>query len=199
MTRRQTAWRFICLIGVVVVPALPRIWWINSHKIADDADGMTFEQQRQHWERELRDADQSRRDSVAFVYQAALGRITSLESKAIGLFGAASIVAAGAFVACTGATLAAAAGLLALLYIVSALVACGWVTVPRARRPLGLQDVLSATSGIAEMAAATRMLEAPSLRTANFITSAVYDLIRGAAVTTFALLVFVIAAGGKGP
>jgi hypothetical protein len=69
--------------------------------------------------------------------------------------------------------------------------ACCWVLLPRQRFVLALQEALSSTSGIAEMAASARMSEPVSIRVSNLVTSAIHDLVRALALTLIAVIFFV--------
>jgi hypothetical protein len=162
------------------IPSLPGTLRSNAINVTNTPGGMTIDQHVEHWQHELADADQVQWDTIAVVYQAMNTRITGLETKAIGMFAAGAVIAAGDLVACTGCLSAAVAGLVGLAYTLFALAACCLAILPRP------------TGGIAEMAAVARMLEPVNIRVSNLVTSAIFDTIRAATVTALALIIFVI-------
>jgi hypothetical protein len=174
-----------------VAPSLPLTCWSNLRQVADPPDGKSVEEHAAQWQTTLVNANQRTFDTVAVIFQTANARIGDLETKAIGLLGVVSIVAAGAFVACTGPLWAAVVGLVGLVYVVSAAIACCLVVIPRARTTLLLEDSTSPSGGYAEMAATTRLLEPVGIRISNLVTSATYDLMRSGLLIFIALLILV--------
>jgi len=188
-TRCNAVRRFI---GLWITPAFPYVLFLNTRRVKDNPDDLDWDGHRSKWETDLNAPSAEQRDSVKLVYQQSRERLIGFESKAIGVLTAVAIIAAIAGVACTGAAPADWLGLIALLYLVSAGASCCWVLLPGRRFTLVLDEVNSATSGLAEMAASTRMAEPPSIRASNLVTGALHDLVKAMIISVAALAAFVI-------
>jgi hypothetical protein len=183
-------WSVIAVIRLLVEPSLPSVWYLNSRKIPDEVDGLTFDELCAQWQATLAGAEESIRQQIGTMYQQAMNQIAGIETKATGLLSVCAIVAAGALVACTGNKFVSTLGLLGLFYVTCAATACAWLLVPKARHVALLDDVLGSTHGYAEMAAATRSMEPVAVRASNLVTSSAYDLRRALIVTFIGLVAF---------
>jgi hypothetical protein len=150
------------------------VTWRRNKRIVD-LSGQQLADLHATWERRLEGSTDGIGNSLTVVYQQAGARISGFESKAAGLLTIAGIVAAGDLVAITGGGLAPVFAIVSAVYLLSALLACWRIYHPEQRETLLLDDVDSATEGLAEMALAARALEPVALRASNRVTAAVED------------------------
>jgi hypothetical protein len=170
---------------------LPYTLWLNRSKVKSEPDGLNWDGHQKAWTAQLTGASKDQTEVIRVAYKESRDRIAGFEAKAVGVLTAMAIVAAVAVLACTGPWEAKLFGVLSILFLTSGGMACCWVLMPRQRFVLALQEALSSTSGIAEMAASARMSEPVSIRVSNLVTSAIHDLVRALALTLIAVIFFV--------
>jgi hypothetical protein len=190
----MTAWRRVAhgarrgfvTVWTLVRPSLPGVLRVNARRVMP---APAFDEVRDRWTENLRRRTAARPGAVV-LYEQSAARFVGFESKAVGVLQAGSIAAAGALLACSDdGVLPQTFGLVGLGYLTLAAAACCLVLIPRARTAFTVDELLSPTAGHAEMVAAVVVMQPQALMMSNLVTSAVYDLARGAVATALALLV----------
>jgi hypothetical protein len=182
--------KFARFCGLWVFPALPYTIWLNKIKVQKAPDNEEFNALLAQWVTDLRDPVEEQADAVSSIYQESNDRYANLEAKATGVLTAVAIIAAPATLACTGSTIAAIFGGVALFYLTSGGIACSWILLPSMRYALTIEDVLEPNL-LARSATIAKASESGTLRNSNLITSALHDLLRALAITLIAVVLFI--------